>query len=271
MKRSLLALAILALAPTWFPLPAVAQNQDFFVPNRQAPGRPAAPSARPAPPRPTPQAEAPPEPEQQQVQAPMPPVPELPALPRGPTPPAAVIGVIGVPDVMRASSAAQQVDKVIGERREKLNEDAQKEQQAWREQQQQLANDRAKLSPEQVRTRERELQERITKAQRAFQARGRIIQESTQYGLNQIQASLIAVIRQVAESRGMNLVMHRQQVALNVNEFDITDQVVEALNKLLPTVIIPPDGVSPNTPAPGAATPAPAAAPKPATATPPKP
>lgn len=260
MQRILLAFAVLALAPVWS-LPAAAQNQDFFVPNTRpapTPGRPA-PPARPTPARPTPAPQVDPqaEQEQQQVQAPMPPVPDLPPLPRGPTPPAAVIGVIGVPDVMRASSAAQLVDKIIGERREKLNEDAQKEQQAWRDQQQQLTTQRASLSPEQVRTKERELQERITRTQRQFQARGRIIQEATQYGLNQIQSSLIAVIRQVAESRGMNLVMHRQQVALNVNEFDITDQVVEALNKLLPTVIIPPDGVSPNTP-PTAATPAPA-------------
>jgi Skp family chaperone for outer membrane proteins len=268
MKRSLLALALSALASAWFLPQAAAQKQDYFVPHRPAPA-PARPAPRPAPPPQAPAMSPPAQEEQQQVQAPMPPVPELPALPRGPTPPAAVIGVIGVPDVMRASTAAQQVDKVIGERREKLNADAQKEQQQWRELQQKLVNDRSKLSPEQVRTRERELQERITKAQRDFQGRGRIIQEATQYGLNQIQASLIAVIRQVAESRGMNLVMHRQQVALNVNEFDITDQVTEALNKLLPSVVIPPDGVSPNAAPPAAQAPAPAA-PKPA-ATAPKP
>jgi hypothetical protein len=34
-------------------------------------------------------------------------------------------------------------------------------------------------------------------------------------------------------------------VALNVNQFDITDQVTEQLNKILPSVLIPPDGVSP--------------------------
>ena len=42
----------------------------------------------------------------------------------------------------------------------------------------------------------------------------------------------------------MNLVLHRAQVALNVNEFDITEQVAEQLNKILPSVLIPPDGVS---------------------------
>jgi Skp family chaperone for outer membrane proteins len=246
--------------------PVAALAQGYFVPTPQRPAAPAAP-ARPAAPAPQPAA---PPPAQQQdteaapIQAPMPPVPELPPLPRGPVPPAAAIGIIGVPEVMRASTAAQQVDKIIGDRREKLNAEAQKEQQTWRDMQQALSNDRAKLSPEQVRVRERELQDRITNAQRGFQSRSRIIQEAAQFGLNQIQASLIGVIRQVAESRGMNIVLHRAQVALNVNEFDITDQVVEQLNKLMPTVTIPPEGVSPNAQqtAPAATPVTPATAPK---------
>jgi Skp family chaperone for outer membrane proteins len=185
--------------------------------------------------------------EQPLPQVQLPPVPDLPPLPKGTPPPSPVIGVMGVPEVMRASSAAQQVEKIIGERREKLNQDAQKEQGVWREMQQALANDRGKLSPEQIRARERELQDRITNAQKSFRDRNRIIQEAAQYALGQIERTLIAVIRQVAESRGMNLVLHRAQVALNINEFDITDEVGKQLNQLLPTVQIPPDGVSPAT------------------------
>jgi hypothetical protein len=59
---------------------------------------------------------------------------------------------------------------------------------------------------------------------------------------------LIAVIRQVSEARGMNLVLHREQVALNVNAFDITDDVVTQLNKLLPSVPVPPSVVTPGMP-----------------------
>jgi Skp family chaperone for outer membrane proteins len=172
-------------------------------------------------------------------------VPDLPALPKGAQPPAAIIGVLGVPEIMRAATASQQVEKVIGERREKLNEDAQKEQAAWRDLQQQLAAQRASMSPDQVRTKERELQERITNAQKSFRDRNRIIQETAQYSLSQIERTLIGVIRQVAESRGMNLVLHRAQVALNINEFDITDQVTQQMNKVMPSVTIAPEGVSP--------------------------
>ena len=84
---------------------------------------------------------------------------------------------------------------------------------------------------DQIRTRERELQERITADQKSWRDRNRIIQETAQYSLNQIERTLIAIIRQVAESRGMNLVLHRAQVALNVNELDITEQVTQQMNQ----------------------------------------
>lgn len=249
-------------------LPAGAQ--DFFIPGQpragapaptsrstssprtSAPRRPQSTSApRVSPPQIVPPSETQAEPDALQgaenLQPALPPEPALPPLAKGATPPAAVIGVMGVPEVMRASSAAQQIERTIGERRQKLNEDAQKEQGAWRDMQQSLINDRARLSPDQIRARERELQERITGSQRQFRERGRIIQLAAQYALAQIERSLVSVIRQVAESRGMNLVLHRQQVALNVNEFDITDAVAAQMNKVLPSVVIPPDGVIPPT------------------------
>ncbi len=214
------------------------------------------------------------------VQLPQLPTPELPALPHGVAPPPAVIGVIGVPDIMQACTAYQQVQRVIGQRNDKLKADAQKEQAAWNTLSQSLKADAEKLSPEQLRAhaaelqgRERALQERVTTAQRQFRDRTRIIQEATQVSLGQVERTLIAVIKQVADSRGMNLVLHRGEVALNINEFDITKPVAEQLNKVLPAVQITPDGVDPaitaQTAGPGAQTvaaqaqpaPAPAAAP----------
>jgi Skp family chaperone for outer membrane proteins len=275
-KLRLLAAVTVAASFLMSQREAVAQQTpDWFIPGQAA--RPPAGAPRPAapPPRPVqrpvqPPVQVAPPPDGQSSenqplpQLPMPPVPELPALPKGTPPPAAVIGVLGVPEVMRASTAAQAVEKVIGERREKLNQDAQKEQAAWRDMQQALAAQRGSLSPDQIRGREHDLQERITNAQRSFRDRNRIIQEAAQVALGQIERELIAVIRQVAESRGMNVVLHRAQVALNINEFDITEQVTTQLNLVLPSVVIPPDGQVPtaaNTPIPGASAATPVSAP----------
>jgi len=254
LHAALAALALLLAAGT---VPVHAQ--DFFIPGQpRAPAtapRPARPPQRPAaPPRQTETAQPQnlPQPSDDNTDAAtaaaqmqLPPPVELPALPKAPPPPAAVIGVIGVPEVMRASASAQMVERTISGRRQKLAEDAQKEQSTWREMQQSLVNDRPKLNAEQVRVRERELQERITNAQREFRERGRIIQDAAQYALAQIERTLVQVIRQVAEAHGMNLVLHRAQVALNTQEFDITEQVADQLNKVTPTVIIPPEGQEP--------------------------
>ncbi len=242
-------------------------NPGWFVPSQaqSAPSGAAAPAAAPAR-RQAARREAPaPMPiqdpaeeqaaEQQQQGAPQqeplpklpePPVPTVAAQPKAATPPpVAVVGVIGVPEIMRASTAAQEIERVIGERRNLLSQDAQRAQLSWREMQQALINDRGKLSGDQMRERERALQSRVTSDQKGLRDRNRIIQEAAQVALGQIERELVQVIRVVAEAHGMNLVLHRSQVALNVNEFDISPQVADVLNKTLPQVTITADGVDP--------------------------
>ena len=261
---------------------APAQTPDWFVPGQSRPAAPTRPAARPAAagaaaPAATAapgaegvpgEAETTPGASPQQVQVALPPPPEVPPIPKGNLPPAAVIGIISVPDVMRGSTAYQAVDKELSARRQKLNEDAQKEQTTLRDLGQALTNDRAKMTADQIRAKERELQDRIAESRRKFAERNRIIQEAGQYTLAQIERTLRDVVQQVAISRGMNIILHGPQTALYLPEFDITPQVVAELNKVLPSVSIPPDGVSvldlkPQAAAPGAK-PAAAAAANPA-------
>ncbi len=255
MKISKISLATFVAVALSFPV-AAQQQPGFFVPGsgggqpqRPAAGAPTAPQ-RPATAAPAaqPQAQAAPQPIQ---------IPELPALPKVAPPPATVVGVIGLPEIMRGSQAVQAVEREIGARRNRLNEEAAREQQAWRDAQQALANDRARLTPEQLRNRERELQERVNNAQRVFRERNQAIQEAAQAAMNQVDAMLNAIVKQVSESHGMNLVLLRNQVAFHGPEFDITGEIVEQLNKLLATVTIPPEPPA----QPLTSTPAPAAAP----------
>jgi Skp family chaperone for outer membrane proteins len=226
--------------PAWF-MPGQPPAAGARGPSRPGPAR--APFAAPAEPAMTPETtettEAPPRPTQVQL----PPAPTVPDLPRAQMPPAAVLGVLSIPDVLRASTAYQAADKVMADRRQKLNDDAQKEQVALRDLGQRLATDRAKLSAEQIRTRERELQDRITESRRRFTERNREIQEAGQYALAQIERTLSDVVQKVAAAHGMNLVLQRSEVALNVAEFDITSQVADLLNKTLSSVTVPPNGV----------------------------
>jgi Skp family chaperone for outer membrane proteins len=183
----------------------------------------------------------------------LPPAPEIPPVPKGQATPAAIVGILSVPDVLRISTAYQTAYKELNTRGQKLNEDAQKEQAALRDLGQSFAAERAKLSPEQIRTKEKEIQERATDAQRRFGDRNRIIQEAGQYVMMQINRTMEQVAQQVALSRGINLVLNRAQILGTTADFDLTPAVAEVLNKALPSVVVPPDGISPMAMAPPAA------------------
>ena len=247
-----LAGAALALSLSVHPRAALAQGQQnpgWFVPNQP---RPVAPSSRAVAPAPSAAPVEPVQPDegsgaapQQQIQVQLPPAPAIPQIPKGPPTPAAIIGIVSIPDALRVSTAYQQADKVFNERHKKLDEDAQKEQVTLRDLGQQLANERQKLSPEQIRQKERELQDRIADSRRKFGERNRVIQESGQYVMAQINRTLEQVVQQVALARGINVVLNRAQVLGTTADFDLTPEVVDVLNKVLPSVVIPPDGVSP--------------------------
>jgi Skp family chaperone for outer membrane proteins len=212
--------------------PAFAQQQEWFVPGQgqQRPG--GAPAQRPAG---QPPAQAQQRPAQRPAtQAPAP-------LPPGQQPPAAVIGIVDVPEIQRVSTAFTQVRDEIERRRQRLNDDLQREQNNWREQQQQLANQRASLPADQLRERERTLQDRITDSQRIFRERSRTIEQAAQQALVEIEQTLGVVIRQVAASRSVNLVLPRPLVIFNDPPFDLTEEVATQFNKVLKSVNMPPE------------------------------
>jgi Skp family chaperone for outer membrane proteins len=260
--------AIVALGLMFGPVAGFAQqaqNGEWFVPGQVRPAAPP-PASRPAPRSSMPgpsgapgvlpltgdgggdqvNGAAPP------LQFQLPPAPELPAIPKGQATPAAIVGILSVPDVLRVSTAYQVAYKELNARGQKLNEDAQKEQGALRDLGQAFATERSKLTPEQIRTKEKEIQDRATEAQRRFGERNRIIQEAGQYVMVQINRTMEQAAQQVALSRGINLVLNRAQILGTTADFDLTPAVAEVLNKALPSVVVPPDGVSPLAMAPPA-------------------
>jgi Skp family chaperone for outer membrane proteins len=234
-NRFALILPVLTLG---FAPAAWAQSAGYFMPpsgQPQSAPAPVAPKPQPAP-APQPQAAA---------QPPMPKVPELPALPAEPPPPTAVVGVLSVPEVMQKSTAAQGVQAEIQKRQAELGKEAQAARAKIEAEQKAILAQRGKVSDAQLEAKEQALRDEIAATQTKFQQKNQAIQNAGQQALGQIEAELIAIIRQVAQAHGMNLVLHREQVALNVAPFDITAEVATALNKLLPSVKVPPSVVTP--------------------------
>jgi len=212
---------------------AYAQSSGYFMPPTAQQSAPA-----PKPQAPAPAAQAPAQPAQPQV-------PNLPALPAEQAPPTAVIGVISVPEVLQKSTAAQGVQAEIQKRQAALGQEAQTARTKIEAEQKAILAQQGKISDSQLEAKEQALRDEIAATQTKFQEKNQAIQNAGQEALGQIEAELIAIIRQEAQAHGMNLILHREQVALNVAAFDITDEATAELNKLLPSVKVPPSVVTP--------------------------
>ncbi|WP_407652837.1 OmpH family outer membrane protein [Bombella pluederhausensis] len=260
---TLMAVSALAFMPVSHSFAADSNdgNGAWFVPKTAQPSAPAASHHRAAPvAAPAPAAmpdmggmddgDGAPEGEGQLVPPvlPLPPVPASPAVPKGNAPPPVTVGLISVQGVMQLSTAAQEMQQVLGERRDRLAHAVQKEEADWRAEQQKLQVQARTLTSDQLQLRVRHLQERRAKDQRDFSNQARIIQEAYQVAFHQIERVLEqrdGIIAKVAAAHGMNLVLHAEQAVLHVDGQDITEEVADLLNKALPHVFIPGDGVDP--------------------------
>lgn len=241
-RYALTALLVAASGPAF-----AQQNQEWFVPGQGG----QRPQAQPQPQRPPAQSPPAQRPPQAQPARPA-------ALPPGSPPPAAVIGIVDIPEIQRLSTAFNQVREEIERRRTRLNDDLQREQNGWREAQQALSVQRTQMTPDQIRGRERELQDRITDSQRIFRNRSQAIEQAAQQSLMQIEEALAGVVRQVAASRTVNIVVPRPLVIMNDPGFDLTEEVAQQFNRALRQVTIAPESDGANPPATPAAPTAPA-------------
>lgn len=247
---ALLAVTILAVSPG-----AQAQsagNGGWFVPKTAHPEAPPrqvrrVPVAAPAEPQEEGESSGQAEPQTPPV-LPLPPIPTPPTIAKAAPPPTAVIGVVNVQAVMQMASAVQEIQQVLGARRDRLAQAVQREEASWRGEQQKLQAQARSLTSDQIQIRERHLQERRAKDQRDFGNQARVIQEAASVAFHQIERELEqpnGIIAAVAGSHNMNLVLHSEQVVLHVGGQDITEEVASQLNKTLPHVFIPADGVDP--------------------------
>jgi len=150
--------------------------------------------------------------------------------------------VVGVIDLQRVLSQADAARSVVQQREsyaEVYQQEAAQEEKDLRATDEELARQRAVLSPEAFADKRQEFQERLQTFQKDVQMRRRDLERAFSQAMNKIQGTVIRITDDVAAERGMNLIVYRSQVFLFDPEMDITDIVLERVNKELPNVTMP--------------------------------
>lgn len=115
---------------------------------------------------------------------------------------------------------------------------------------QDLARQRSGLANDEFQDKVRALNSRVADFQRRYQGAVRALDKSTSQAGNELQKAIIEVTGEVASEMGAGLVLHKQHVFLHDERMDITNTIIERMNKRYPTLAFPPPAIDPADAAP---------------------
>lgn len=150
--------------------------------------------------------------------------------------PAPVIGIVDVEAIMREASAVKSVRTQLEAISSKMQGDLNKDEDRLRARETELQQQRALLTPEVFAQKRQEFQrDALAFQQRARTAR-QIVDQGFREAMGRIELVLLDEVSKLAEERGINLVLRRNQVAVAREEYDISAAALERLNKRQPDV-----------------------------------
>ncbi len=147
-----------------------------------------------------------------------------------------IVGVVDIPKLMRESSAG----KAILEQRQKylanFQNETRKEEKELSDADRELVRQRTLLSPEAFSEKQGEFRKHLVEFQRTVEQRRRNLDRSVGAALGEIEKKIVELVQAAAKERSVNMVLSQTQVYMFEPRFDITDPVMERLNKTLPKV-----------------------------------
>jgi Skp family chaperone for outer membrane proteins len=146
------------------------------------------------------------------------------------------MAVIDTEVIRRNSRAFKDIRAQIAKYRKAIQADIQKEEEALRSANEELARKRAILAPETFAEERRQFEERLVQVQRTVQKRKKDLERVAAAAVRKVEAVLNKIIDEVANEQSLGLILRKNQTVLVATELDITPHVLKRLNTALPSL-----------------------------------
>ena len=146
------------------------------------------------------------------------------------------MAVIDTEVIRRNSRAFKDIGAQIAKYRKAIQADIQKEEEALRSANEELARKRAILAPETFAEERRQFEERLVQVQRTVQKRKKGLERVGFEALKKVEAVLNKIITEVAKEQSLGLILRKNQTVLVAKELDITPHVLKRLDTALPAL-----------------------------------
>lgn len=147
-----------------------------------------------------------------------------------------VFAIIDIQRVLRESVAVKSLSREIEEQKGQYQSELRKKEKVLREADQELARQRSVLSAEVYAQKRGELEQKVATHQREARKRKRGLDQLFASGMSKVRSELAKIAKEIAEERGLDLILSKATVVIVKPKFEITNEAVNRLNARLPEV-----------------------------------
>ena len=148
------------------------------------------------------------------------------------------IATLDVVKLLKDSKAAISMKDQLNAVAKKYTEEDQKKQKEIQKQEEELLRQKSTLTPEAFSDRKNTFEKKVIEFNKTSQSKRRALAKSEKNAVNQIEDEVEKIVKTIIDTEKITAVFRKSAIILGDNSIDITDKVVEELNKKLSTVTV---------------------------------
>lgn len=146
------------------------------------------------------------------------------------------VAVVDIQKIVGQSTATKDIQKQIEKKKNEFQSQINKQEEALMKEDQELSKQKASLSADKFEEKRKEFKNKVAQTQRDVQKKRTQLESAYADALAQVQKSVLDIIKGMADDKGFTLALPSSQVLYYHGGMDISDEVLEKLNKDLPKV-----------------------------------
>ena len=146
------------------------------------------------------------------------------------------IAIIDIDAIRLHAAVVKDIRSQIVKFRKLYQATIQKEEEELRNANQELARKRAILTPEAYAQERRKFEQRLANVQRLLQTRKQDLDKAQGDAMSKVEGILNGIVLEMAKEKGLDLILRKNQTVLGAKTLHITKEVLERLDKKLPSL-----------------------------------
>jgi outer membrane protein len=144
------------------------------------------------------------------------------------------VAVVDYQRLLKDSAAGKDVLRQIDAYRKDFQAEVRREEAKLREVEERLKRNRATMPADEFARKRREFEDQVISLQRRAQDSVRALDSAFQESMNRIHERLLPELEEVTRKQGYNVVIDRSKTTIAMRTIDVTEKVLEALDKKVP-------------------------------------